>query len=295
MATTIAEAPTGSSASDRPRGGSRPPTSRSRLAEWRAGWRVALRLAVRDTAAHRGRSALVLVMIALPVLLMVAALTGYATKDVHGQEAIPGLMGRAAGVVESVQDQAYAPSATGEMTFTCSASSTSCEPPPAKHLPGLRGSNSAAPAADMGAAVGRLLDARVLPFSTGPSRVTVGDTRRGFNTLVIDGRDPLVRGMADLVSDRWPTTRDEVVVTESGMSRGLPSSGTLQAGAITHGPDGAQQSHATSVTIVGVAAALVGEGSSAPISSACRTRRHRSSSPAWSTGPRRSTGPRSPG
>ena len=53
-----------------------------------AGWKPALRLARRDALRNKGRSVLVLVMIALPVLAVSAAEVVYQTSDVAGAESL---------------------------------------------------------------------------------------------------------------------------------------------------------------------------------------------------------------
>ena len=60
-----------------------------------AGWRPALRLARRDALRHQGRSILVLVMIALPVLAVTAADVVILTSDVNGVESLDRRLGSA--------------------------------------------------------------------------------------------------------------------------------------------------------------------------------------------------------
>ena len=59
------------------------------------GWRPALRIAWRDVLRAKGRSALVLVMICLPVLAVSAAAVVWKTSDVSGSESATRLMGAA--------------------------------------------------------------------------------------------------------------------------------------------------------------------------------------------------------
>ena len=60
-----------------------------------AGWKPALRLARRDALRNQGRSILVLVMIALPVLAVSAADVVYQTSDVAGAESLDRRLGTA--------------------------------------------------------------------------------------------------------------------------------------------------------------------------------------------------------
>ena len=68
-------------------------------------WRLALRVARRDALRARGRSLLVLVMIALPVAAVAIADTAYNTSDVSGGEVLERRLGAASALVE-VQDGA---------------------------------------------------------------------------------------------------------------------------------------------------------------------------------------------
>ncbi len=60
-----------------------------------AGWRPALRIAWRDAVRHRGRSVLVLVMIALPVLAVTAADVVYQTSNLDSRESLDRRLGAA--------------------------------------------------------------------------------------------------------------------------------------------------------------------------------------------------------
>ena len=59
-------------------------------------WHPALRIAWRDALRHRGRSILVLVMVALPVLAVSAAAVVYTSAEVTGVEGADRQMGSAA-------------------------------------------------------------------------------------------------------------------------------------------------------------------------------------------------------
>ncbi|AKT51093.1 FtsX-like permease family protein [Arsenicicoccus sp. oral taxon 190] len=206
----------------------RDPEQASRRDEWLAGWRVALRLAARDAWTHPGRSALVLVMIALPVLLMVAALTVYATKDLDDREAEQVHFGAGQGVVTTVTSEALEPDPRGQTGYSCGGPGP-CARQPATPLPGLPAPAAveAARSADLETAVGRLLGAHLVTVASYTTQVRVGEETRPVQTLAIDGREPVTRGKADLVSGRWPASADEVVVTEAGLAKGLPATGTI--------------------------------------------------------------------
>ena len=58
----------------------RAPHEPSRYAAWRSSWAVALRMARRDVRRHKGRSALIVVMVAVPTLLLSLVVTLAATS-----------------------------------------------------------------------------------------------------------------------------------------------------------------------------------------------------------------------
>ena len=68
--------------------------SRDGVGEWRAGWRVALRLARRDVRRHVGRSLLIVIMVAVPVLLLVGGNIVFSSQDLTAAERIPYAMGQ---------------------------------------------------------------------------------------------------------------------------------------------------------------------------------------------------------
>ena len=87
-------------------------------------WRLPLRIARRDALRHRGRSLLVLVMIALPVLAVTAADVLIQTSNVSGVESIDRRMGSAEAVVTTslgsgkvVQTQELGKQAAGVVNF----------------------------------------------------------------------------------------------------------------------------------------------------------------------------------
>src|SRR6476661_6746219 len=58
----------------------------TRFSRWQASWRVALRMARRDLRRHRGRAALVFLMVAIPVGLLAGAATLGATEQTDPTE-----------------------------------------------------------------------------------------------------------------------------------------------------------------------------------------------------------------
>src|SRR5688500_15237017 len=75
----------------------RPPADRpsSRRARWVSSWRIALRMAVRDTRRYKGRSALVLVMVAIPVGLLVGLAVFASSASAGAADRVPETLGSA--------------------------------------------------------------------------------------------------------------------------------------------------------------------------------------------------------
>src|SRR5665811_1463431 len=71
------------------------PLAAGRFARWWAGWRVAIRIARRDARRYKWRSALIVAMVGLPVLLLTGGITLLATTDVSLAEAVARVMGSA--------------------------------------------------------------------------------------------------------------------------------------------------------------------------------------------------------
>jgi len=65
------------------------------FARWWASWRLAIRIARRDARRHLWRSALIVVMVGVPVLLLTSGITMMATNDVTLTESVPLVMGSA--------------------------------------------------------------------------------------------------------------------------------------------------------------------------------------------------------
>jgi putative ABC transport system permease protein len=168
-------------------------------------------------------------MVGLPVLLLTGGITLMSTGTISLAESVPRVMGSAQarisvpGIVNLVQ------SPDGQNT---TSSMTERKAPPGDQssgVPGLPG----APVPTVNT-VEKVTGGRVIRTVSTSVRVTLGDRRPSMPLLGIDGRDPLARGMTTLVTGRWSGAPSEVVVTEAGISHGLPSRGKLTI----NGPDG---------------------------------------------------------
>lgn len=191
-----------------------------------AGWPLALRLARRDAWRARGRSALVLVMIGLPVMAVVAAAVTFATSEVRGSEGIDRRMGAAQAVV-TVQP------GVGRVF----------QGPD----PDVGGFGSDGTGADGGvldaAGVSRELDgARLLELRSSSVRLTTDDGVAQADLTETDLQDPLADGLFRLVSGRWPDA-GEVVVNQAVLDQGYAVGDRLRLA----------DDDATGPTVVGVA------------------------------------------
>lgn len=229
------------------RTGARPPAdpstdsadSRSAWGRFTGSWGIALRMARRDVRRHKGRSALILVMVALPTLLLVFAITAAATSQIDGPEQIPYRMGNGVAALEypmpGAVDQAFDPSmgngSDGEVV----------------PIPGWVEGGSAF---DNAQAVSSLTGATAVPYSEESVTTRRNERRLSLVTLVLDARQG-VKDKVTLTSGRLPERAGEVLVSEAGRQEGLPTSGrlTLRAGDVEH-----------DVTVVGTARVLSAYG-----------------------------------
>ncbi len=221
-----------------PPGGS--PSARGRFARWLSGWRVTIRIARRDARRYKWRSALIVVMVGLPVLLLTAGITLMATSDVSLAESVPRVMGSAQARIGSGGSLRTIQSADGQNLGSKANSDGSPGGIAALAVPGFAPDSSWTTSK-----VRKLTGGRVIQTLDSWMRVTLGDRRPRMPVLGIDARDPLARGMTELVSGRWASTPSEIVVTKAGIANGLPQNGTLT----TTGPEGKTRL----LTVVGIA------------------------------------------
>lgn len=194
------------------------PGPRARRGSTLGGWRVALRMAWRDIAAAKGRSALVMALIGLPVVVLVAGLVVAMTGVRTPADELDGTLGGTPARIEAIGSQAVEQFENGMGTTG-----------PAKPLPApMRGDSARA----MAQAVAPLLpDAHLVPVAG----TTVTLRREGIRTvsgdaLRLDAADaarPALAPLTALESGRYPTRPDEVAVTTTGLALGLPRSGTI--------------------------------------------------------------------
>ena len=200
-------------------------------------WRVALRVARRDALRAKGRSALVIAMIAIPVIGVAGADVTYRSSELSVQQKATRMMGAADAYVSAGQlgwrtVQGPDP-ANGSMVLS-DTGSTNPTPTPQEKVradePLARQLQQALPAG-----------ARLLPVDDGQMLTT--STASGVLQVQVQGvdlADPLTRGMVTLDQGSWPDAPGRIAATtaflqQSGLRVGRTTtpSGTHQALTIT--------------------------------------------------------------
>ncbi|GAA1513739.1 ABC transporter permease [Nocardioides humi] len=193
-----------------------------------AGWRIALRLARREAVRRRAQTALMLVLVCLPVLAVAAAAVVWRTANVSGAEGVDRRMGTAAALVtgsgttevRQVFDPEQATSWVGEEEHRATE----------EEVREVLGS-------------GRPL----LPVA---QEYLSYATDRGVGDVVVtqaDLADPLTDGLFRLEEGRYPRTTDEVVVNPALVERGPGLGETLAV--LRRTDDGETR---TELTVVGI-------------------------------------------
>ncbi len=198
-----------------------------------AGWKPALRLARRDALRHRGRSILVLVMIALPVLAVTAADVVYQTSDVAGAESLDRRLGTADARI------AVSPG-SGRVIQGFD---------PDRDPAGSLGGSQDDPVVTLEAVRSTLgRDVPAAERRDGGVRV---DTERGLlnvEATELDLASPLVDGLFRLTDGRWPSAPTEVTINQALVEKGFRTGSELTL------HDGA------TLTVVGIAESAISRG-----------------------------------
>ncbi|MFG3440192.1 FtsX-like permease family protein [Nonomuraea sp. NPDC047897] len=172
-------------------------------------FRAALRIARRDALRFRGRTALIMVMIGLPVLVFTAAFTGYATMQVSPREGITAALGQADAHLVTVPGRVVRqdPSGRGYQTEG------------AQEKPHVTWTAEKA---------GALLGGRLIPYHTGYLEVRLPDGYSDVPAIELDLRDPMTRGVRALSEGRLPTAPGEVAVSPAMADRGAKVGTTIK-------------------------------------------------------------------
>ncbi|WP_181309893.1 ABC transporter permease [Nocardioides campestrisoli] len=178
------------------------------MSAWLRSWRPLLRLAWRDVLRSKGRSALVLVLIALPVLAVTTSLVLTATAQVDGDEAVERRLGVADARIR----------VEGETTVQQGAD------PDFGSSFGEGDGNHLTPA-DLADVLGR--EVRAVEWGTTEVSVRLDERAVQAGATWLDLRDPLTEGLATLDEGRLPEDSGEVMVNRALADRGLGLGETL--------------------------------------------------------------------
>ncbi len=253
-------------------------SSQGRFASWCGGWQVASRMARRDIRAHRVRSLIVVVMIAVPMALMIGVAATFASGQVTIARAPEAYLGTAQARLSYIGNRVESQSPDGSVAVpACSQAIRLDEGPEtvdfgmvverrsdgwsaspvqpggatvdatgcdygALPVPGMpaSGAQPRTPSPEQAAAaLGAWLGGTVVPISTTQLQLHPDVGVGQAQALVVDARPGMFRGMVELTEGRWPAEPGEVLVTRAGESAGLPTTGTVRLSS-PYGPvDGA--------------------------------------------------------
>ncbi|MFI6906298.1 FtsX-like permease family protein [Nonomuraea sp. NPDC050394] len=175
-------------------------------------FRAALRISRRDGLRAKGRSALVMVMIALPVFVFTALLTGIDTSQVSSREGLGTRLGSAdAQIITQRSRWPLVQNVSGERVNPTDRSDLDIKPGEWK----IEELAAVAPGG------------RLITYDNGSVDVRVGATHMNVSALEIDLRDPMTRGMRELAGGRFPSAPGEVAVSATLAGRGMRLGDTL--------------------------------------------------------------------
>ncbi|MFI6450133.1 FtsX-like permease family protein [Streptosporangium amethystogenes] len=165
---------------------------------------AALRISRGDIRRARGRSALIMTMIGLPVLVVTCLLTLLQTWDINPREGVLADIGAADARIRVTSVAGKVEQDLRSRTWTSSDGSRALTRPWTE------------------AGVARLLGpgVRLLPVNEGSVEHLGRNGRLAAYALEVDLRDPLTTGMYRLVGGHFPASAQEVVVTAAMLERG---------------------------------------------------------------------------
>ncbi|WP_066374086.1 FtsX-like permease family protein [Herbidospora mongoliensis] len=158
---------------------------------------AALRISRRSAWRAKGRSALIMVMIGLPVLVTTGMLVMYATSSVNAQEGMAGRLGTADALLTRVPDGVSLQQGPDGSSWN---TGVAIGPP--------------AGTAEVMAVLGP--GTRLVPFGVGDLRLDTGRVM----AVVTDLRDPLTSGMLPLSEGRYPDAGEVAVTPAFGLRPG---------------------------------------------------------------------------
>ncbi|MEQ4719090.1 FtsX-like permease family protein [Nonomuraea sp. B19D2] len=172
-------------------------------------FRAALRISRRDALRFKGRTALIMVMIGLPVLVITAVLTGGATTSITLRDKLDSTLGTAdARIVTLPFRTPVEQRADGEV---------------ANQPPARRSERPWTPAE-----IGTLLQGRMLRWQSNVVEARFADGYDQADVFEADMRDPLTQGMRRLVEGRFAAAPGEVAVSPEMIDRGVRIGDTIK-------------------------------------------------------------------
>jgi putative ABC transport system permease protein len=174
-----------------------------------SGWAGAVRAARRDARKTPGRTALVVLLIALPVIVITAGDTLYRTNNVSVRESLPARIGSADALLRS-------DGGTSSVTQNPDLTSTSCACTP-----------NAAPLSQQAVLAQLPAGSRLVPLALGKASISYPGGLIDATLRQFDLQDPLTTGLFDLVSGRLPSAPNEVLVNQRLVDRGYPTGSAI--------------------------------------------------------------------
>ncbi|WP_031158527.1 FtsX-like permease family protein [Streptosporangium roseum] len=168
---------------------------------------AALRISRRDALRSRGRSALIVAMVGLPVLVITVTLIFAETADITPREGLTAQIGAADLRIWTLGGQRFPTRAAGGEIYWTAAPSSSAE------IVSLLGHG-----------------ARVIPANDGSVDFRGEDGYDHVAAHELDLRDPLTAGMYRLLRGRLPAAPEEIAVTPGTEERGAPLGTTPAVG-----------------------------------------------------------------
>lgn len=203
------------------------------------GWRPALRLAWRDAWKAKGRSILVLVLIALPVLAVTAAGVVQATSDLDGIEGADRRMGAADARIHPAGGALHQSPDPDEFGWSHIGSGEESETPAFDSVTSVLGA-----------------DTRAITIRQGYTEIPWGDRRIVVAGTEVDLRDPIAAGLFTITAGRAPAAGDEAVINDTLRDRGVAIGDTVTVGnsaleVVGTGRDARNRDTATIATLPG--------------------------------------------
>ncbi|TDB73668.1 ABC transporter permease [Micromonospora sp. KC723] len=182
------------------------------MAETVGSWRAALRIARREARRARRRTALVLGMIALPVLALTFAAVSYDMSELSHAERVDQRIGDADAELHWAVENPVVQDPWGDLAYPVDAGQERTQPVRAEELTALLPPGS-----------------RVTPVHGWvPFEARVGDHLESYSARMLDLTDPLARSVVRLRAGRVPATPTEIAVTAPALrSLGVPLDGSV--------------------------------------------------------------------